>query len=398
MVYRELLRVPRLRALFGAVLVARLSLGIDALAIVLFLRAERGEFGVAGIVAGALALGAGLGAPLLGRTVDRLGRRMLAPIAVGHAVGLVALVLLGSTDVPAAVLVAVSFASGVSLPPVSSVMRVLYPELLHDRRELLPAAFAFDSVMTEMLFVLGPLIVAGLVAFVTPQAALLLSAVTVISGTLLFLALLPGSLHAAPRPAGSGGGRLGALASSGILTLVLTMAPFGAAFGMLEVILPAFTRAEGQPDMAGVVLACWSIASAAGGFAYGMRARTRSLADVHLRLALVLPLALAPLMAAPSIALMLPLVVLAGLPIAPLIASRNELAGAVAPVGAETEAYAWVLMAMVGGIALGNGLAGIVVDEAGWRTATLVAVAIAAAGAAMCLWRRGSLRAAVATA
>ena len=398
MVYRQLLRVPGLGRLYVAMLLSRLSLGIDALALVLFLRAERGEFGIAGLVAGALALGAGLGAPLLGRTVDRLGRRMLAPIAAGHALGLIALVFLGGSDVPAAVLILVSLATGMLVPPISSVMRVMYPDLLRDRRELLPAAFAFDSVVTEMIFVLGPLIVALLIAFLSPQSALVLSAVTVFFGTLWFLALLPGSLRAGPRAEGAAGGRLGALASGGILTLVLTMAPFGAAFGMLEVVLPAFTRAEGEPDLAGVVLACWAIASAAGGFAYGMRERTRPLADIHLRLAIALPLALAPLAAAPSIELMLPLVVIAGLPIAPLLASRNELAGAVAPAGAETEAYAWVLMAMVGGIALGNGLAGIVVDEAGWRTAALVAVGVAATGALMSVWRRGSLRAAVATA
>ncbi len=52
------------------------------------------------------------------------------------------------------------------------------------------------------------------------------------------------------------------------------------------------------------------------------------------------------------------LVVPAGIFIAPMIATRNELAGRVALAGTETEAYTWPLTALVGGIAFGAAASG----------------------------------------
>lgn len=399
MPYVSLLRVERIGPLLAAMAVARLTIGINGLAVVLFLREERGSFAVAGLVAGAMALGTGLGAPLQGRLVDRIGRRVLLPVAAGHASWLVALVVLGHTAVPAVVLAACALAAGASMPPVSSVLRSLYPTLLTGRPELVRAAFALDSVVTELLFVAGPLLVAVLVVVLAPEAALLVSAATVVAGTAAFLALLPSvarETDAAGRGRALGGP--GALASPGLVTLILTMLPFGVAFGMVEVVLPAFARAHGDPGMAGLLLAVWSVASAAGGLLYGLRAAEGALEDVHLALAVAVPVVFLPLALAPSELVMALVLLPAGLPIAPLIATRNELAGQLAPEGAATEAYTWVLMAMVGGIALGAGLAGVLVDEAGWRTAAGVAAGMAGVGTLVALGRRSSLRAAVASA
>jgi hypothetical protein len=88
------------------------------------------------------------------------------------------------------------------------------------------------------------------------------------------------------------------------------------------------------------------------------------------------------------------LVVLAGVPIAPLIATRNELAGAVAVPGSETEAYTWPLTALVSGVALGAAVAGALADGPGWRAAVGAAVAAAALGAVVSVVRRRTLSAA----
>ena len=57
----------------------------------------------------------------------------------------------------------------------------------------------------------------------------------------------------------------------------------------------------------------------------------------------------------------------AGAFIAPLLATRNELIGRVAPPGARTEAYTWPVTAFVGGISLGSALAGLLVEGPGWQ-------------------------------
>src|SRR3954447_4362876 len=94
--YARILSAPHVLALMVAALVARLPIGIDALAIVLFLRERTGSHAAAGIVSAAFALGGGVGAPLSGRLVDRFGhRRVLVPLALVHGGGLTMLVGVG---------------------------------------------------------------------------------------------------------------------------------------------------------------------------------------------------------------------------------------------------------------------------------------------------------------
>jgi hypothetical protein len=112
---------------------------------------------------------------------------------------------------------------------------------------------------------------------------------------------------------------------------------------------------------------------------------------VHLRVALLLPVSFLPLALATSPATMALLVVPAGLLIAPLIATRNELAGVVAPAGAQTEAYTWPLTALIAGIALGAAAAGALADATSWQTAVLAATVAAAVGAAVSAGRRATL-------
>jgi MFS family permease len=95
--------------------------------------------------------------------------------------------------------------------------------------------------------------------------------------------------------------------------------------------------------------------------------------------------------------LMLALVPIAGCVIAPLTAAENRLVSAVAPPGATTEAFTWLLMAGVVGIAAGNALAGGIVEASGWRLALLTACVAAAAGAGYSYLRRSTLRPQVAT-
>jgi MFS family permease len=193
-------------------------------------------------------------------------------------------------------------------------------------------------------------------------------------------------------------GLLGPLREPGIQTLVLSMFPVGVALGAVQVAIAAFTREEGSPELAGVLFAVWSISSAAGGFVYGLRVRRTALAVLHLRLTLLLPLAVVPILASTSVPLMALLLLPAGMLIAPILATRNELATAAAPAGMATEALTWPLTALVSGLAAGTAIGGGLIDATDWRGAVLAAVTGAAAGGLLATSRRRTLRAAIATA
>jgi MFS family permease len=390
--YAEVLRVPHVATLVASTWLARFPIGINALALILYLREQTGSYAVAGIVAGGLAAGSGVGAPVQGRLVDRFGqRRVLVPLGFVHAVALGSVVALTELGAPTAVLLACSFAAGFAIPPTSAVLRSMWPDLLRDRPELMAAAYALDSVTTELIFIAGPLLTALIAAAMSPAAALIISAASVMIGTIAFTAQAPSRAVRPDHEARAVTGRLGALASPGVRSLVLTSLPAGIGIGICEVTLPAFSDAEGSRELAGVLLAVWSIGSAAGGLAFGAWHRRPELQRVHLAVTALLPLALLPLAAATSVPVMALLVLPAGMFIAPLLATRNELIGWVAPAGSKTEAYTWPVTAFIGGISIGSAMAGGIVEASTWRLAFLVAAGAAAVGAVVAFSRRATL-------
>ena len=390
-VYARILRMPGVARIIAATVIGRLPIGISGLAILLYVQEVSGSFAAAGACAGALALGSAAGAPVQGRLIDWRGERALLPLAVAHAAGLLLVWALGAAGAPSALLAVAAFATGSAIPPVSSVLRSRWPLLLSQRPELIPSAYALDSVLIELIFVVGPLLTTVVVATVGPQYALAVSATCVLSGTFMLLAGLHGRGRPEAPAAGSRRFGLGALAAPGLRTLALASLPAGFAFGTVEVVLPAFSAEEGQRELAGVLLAVWAGASGVAGLVYGARQPRSPLAAVHLRLACVLPIATAGLFAATSPITMAVLVVIMGLPIAPLIASRNQLVEQVAPRGTATEAFTWPLTALVAGVSLGAAVGGVLVESYSWPAAVLAAVAVSAAGAALLVARRDTL-------
>lgn len=389
-VYARILRIPGIALLILATTITRLPFAINGLAIVLFLRETTGSFAIAGLVAGALALGAAAGAPLAGRLVDRRGARLLMPLALVHAAAVLAVWGLGSVEASPVVIALPAALAGASFPPSGALLRSRLPQLLGDD-ELIHGAYALDSVNIELSFVAGPLLTAVIVALAGPEFALGLSAALVIGGTALFLSRLPGDSGPRALPQ-HGTGYLGPLADPAIRMVALTTLPVGFCIGAVEVALPAFSHEHGSPALAGVLLAVWSAASGVGGLIYGARAARGELVDTFLLIALLFPVACLPLAFVASPWAMIPLVVLAGLPVAPLIASRNQLVGEIAPRGTGAESFTWLMTALVAGLAAGNGVAGALSEHEGWEASIFAGCGVAAAGAVLAYAFREVLR------
>ena len=389
--YAAVLRAPHVTPLLFASMVARLPYGVFALAAILYLAEARDSYAVAGLVDGAFAIGAAVGVPWQSRLIDRVGqRRVLLPCALLDALATGLLIVLTEADAPTVALVACGLIGGLSVANIGTALRTLWPELLRRREELLPVAFALDSVAVELLFTVGPLIAAVIIAVASPAAALVVSAACSLVGTLLFIARPP-SRNWRPHPKSGSQGALGALRSPGVRTIAFSSVPVGFCFGAVEISLPAFSEQYGTRELAGVLLAAWSVASVVGGLAYGARTWPGSLGSIYLWLSVLLPLGYLPALLAPSIAWMALLILPAGFLIAPLGAAGNQLIDRVAPAGAATEAYAWPVTAILIGFAGGTAAGGALVEAFDWRACFVAAAATAAVGGAVVLRFRGSL-------
>lgn len=386
--FGRVLRVPHVRWLMGTAVVARLPYGIVGLATLLFVHDETGSFAIAGAVAAAGQIAAGVSLPVLGRLIDAIGQtRVLVASALVQAAGgaaLIALVLAGAST---AVLCLVAAVAGAATPPVSPALRGLWPDVLGDDPLRLRSALALDAISLEAAFVGGPLLTAGLVTGVSPAAALAAGYAISVSGSLAFASSVPSRRW---RGSGTASFGLGPLRSPGLLVLIASSLPLGFAFGAIEVALPAFGVGERSAAAGALAIAALAVGSAACGLIYGARP-PRRLVRTYVLLCAALPVGIALLAIPSSLLVMLLLAPLAGAVVAPLTAAENELAGRVAPDGTVTEAYAWVITATVGGLAAGTAVAGAVVEAAGWREAVLVGALVAATGAVVAVAGRGTL-------
>ena len=186
---RALVRRPYALRMLLCALVGRLPEAMVPLALLLLARAEHGSYATAGALAGAFAVGAAIGGPVAGRIIDRLGQPVvLIVVAVARSAALLGIALVA----PASLAVAAVFAAaaGALTPPLEPALRALWPELAGDDEHALSAAYELDAGAQELIFVVGPLLVAVAVAVGSPSAALHLTSAIGLLGTLAF-ALAP---------------------------------------------------------------------------------------------------------------------------------------------------------------------------------------------------------------
>ena len=202
-------------------------------------------------------------------------------------------------------------------------MRALWPSLL-GRPGLRDTAYALEAWLQELFFIFGPLIVAAIASVAPAWAALVAAAAFAGVGTIWFALAPPVRAAGGSRRAPS---RAGALGSKAVRTVMITCVALGAAFGVVEVTMPAFGEAHGSRAQGGFALACFALGSLVGGIWIGTRPAARRLG---LRFALSLALlavALVPPLVAPNLPVMCALMLLAGMPIAPAFAASYGLVG-----------------------------------------------------------------------
>ena len=393
--YAAVLRGHGTAVPLAASIVGRLSLGTTSLALLLLVRSTTGSYAAAGLVAGAYALSFGVLGPVLARLADRTGPvPVLRLTASVHPVLLLAIVLAAREGVPLPVLLVPTVLAGASVPPLGPVMRALWGSVLSG--PALATAYSLESVVVELCFVLGPLIVATLTLLLGPEAPVVAAAVLAAVGG-LWMSLTP--LVQAVRPHDERhGSRFGPLSSATVRALLLTVLALGAMFGAVEVSVPAFVEEQGgRPAGGGVLLAVWSVGSMLGGLVYGgldLRTPHRSQLPV-LVTALAVGAAL-PLLARGTVSMAVALFAF-GLAIAPFLACNAVLLGRAAPPGTATEAFAWNSSMIFGGAALASGVAGVLVDRAGPTAGLAVTAAgglLALVASAAAWWRSAETTAA----
>jgi MFS family permease len=364
---------------FVTALLARLPQGMSSLAILLLVRESTHSYPAAGAAVGGYALACAAAVPLQGRLVDRFGRGpVLFPVAILQAIALALLVIVARGGAPPAGLVALATAAGAMQPAIAPSVRALLGEIVTDPT-IRETAYALESVVQELIWITGPMIVALVITLLAPSGAVLVSAGVCVSGTTLFIG--------SPRVRASSGSRpvrraRSALRSRELRAMLGPVAMMGASIGLIDVGIPALALHAGSRASTGVLLALWSVGSLCGGLWYGgvswrlpLTERYRWLLTAAV--ACVLPLVFARTLPEGMVASLL-----AGVTIAPVFSCQYALVSRSVTPGAETEAFTWVAAALMAGLAAGTSLSGVLIGDVG-LSAPFVAACAAMAVAAL---------------
>jgi MFS family permease len=383
--YRDLFRIPGFTRLLVSSVLGRLPSGMFSLAILLFVRGRTDSFLAAGVAVGAFALAGALAGPLLGALVDRVGQtRVLLPAALVQGALLVALVVIARRSAPVAAIVALAALAGAAQPPIAGCIRALWGQVA-GAGEQLETAYALDATTQEVIWTLGPLLVGSTAVLISPATAVLACAAITVAGTAFFAASKLSTGSHAQTPERS---QTSALASHGLRALLATALLAGVVIGAVEVGLPALAVTHHARWSAGPLLALFSIGSMAGGLAYSAARWRRPIGLRYMVLLLAMAGAVAPLIAAHTLAAAYPLAMLGGLGVAPMLSCQFSLVGALAPAGTATEAFTWHRGATIAGMAAGSTLGGSLIDAHGAASAfALGCASVALACLLATLWR-----------
>lgn len=343
---------------------ARIPLAIVGFSVLFFVKASTGSFAQAGVASGVVIAANAVSAPVFGRLADRRGQRpLLLFAAIGHPLAIALLIVTGDLG---GNLLAVSGAVllvGATIVPVGAFLRARWTAILPTDHEV-HVAYSLEAISDELVWVFGPALAALVAGTITPAAGLILSGIIGTIGCLWLRAGRDAPIAATP-PAGERHHVFKPWRSRRIVALLIASAFLGIAFGVNDVTVVAWATNAGLPQIAGLVLTAYSIGSVSGGFLMGAIPARVPPYRLLVLAALAVGVFWSALALAPNIVWLFPLGLFAGATITPFTISTNRVLQAEVSPKVLTEGLAWVSAFVVGSMAVGSFVGGLINQAAG---------------------------------
>jgi MFS family permease len=378
--YRRVLALPGALGFSMSGLVARLPISMISLGIVLLVSTRTGSYSLAGSVSAAFLITNAVFAVPQARLVDRLGQSSVLPAAVGvFVLGLAGTMATVELDVAVPWPHVCAALSGAAMPQIGACVRARWSALVPDKDEL-RTAFAFEAVVDELVFIIGPALVTVLATAVHPLAGLTSAGLAALLGTAVLVSLK----GTEPPPAArSGHHRGGAMPWRMLGPLVGCAFAMGMLLGGAEVATVAFSDEHGHKALSGMLLGIWALGSLVAGVVTGaVRMRASNAARFRWGM-LALAVLVVPLPFVHSFGLLAVFLFLSGFAISPTLIASSAWIEESVPATRLTEGITLFITGIGAGVAPGAAVVGIVVDAAGASASYGVTVAAGLVAAAL---------------
>lgn len=398
--YREILSLPGALKFSAAGLLARSGGAMMGIGIVLMVSALYGSYGLAGALAAANGVAWAIGTAVLSNFVDRYGqRKIMLPAVLVSAAALSLVVVFAVLRLPAWTLFPPAMVCGALGGAPGALVRARWSNITSDAHQL-HTAYALESTLDEVTFVVGPVVATALSTQVHPAAALITPVVLSLVGAQLFYSQR--STEPPPAPP-----RDPDAARPPFLSRILVLLPgvgaviavnllIGCMFGSIDVSIVAAATGWGVRGASGLVLAIFSAASGVAGFFYGTRAWKSAVPTRFVVGVIAMFVCAAALLLTSSILLLGAIGVLVGVTIAPTLINGNSLVGRLVPQGRLTEGLSWMGTGIGIGASIGSSVAGRVIDLTDYHGGFVCVAAFAAVAALIAVLSLPALRRAIA--
>jgi predicted MFS family arabinose efflux permease len=298
--------------------------------------------------------------------------RVLVTAALICNVSLALLVTTVLLRLPLALTLVTAVGVGLGFSSAGSAVRARWSYRLSGNT-LLNTAYAFEAVVDEVVFMVGPVLVTFLATAMHPALGL---AACVVFGLTGALALASMRDTQPPSRTSAEAGVKVPLSVRLLVPIALAAAGLGALFGAMELVVVAFAKESGIPQYTGLIVMAWAFGSLVAGLLTGT-VSWRSSPELRFRVgALLLACSVVPLPFASNPVLVTVLLTLSGFFIAPTLIALVAVTQAAVSPSRLTEALGWTSTGMAAGVAAGAASLGYLIDLFGARAGFWGVVAI----------------------
>jgi MFS family permease len=336
---------------------------MNGLALTLALQYVTGRYDAAGVVTACFLIAAACSAPFVGRWIDQRGPHGVVPILCALYVASMLALFSIPAGSPLIDFAALGGLGGATLPPISTLCRAMWAKSdLTDTEKR--AGFSLEGVITEMAFMLGPVLVSASIAVANPRAGLLTAALFCAVGTMGFI-LSGGTRQWGRVETDVTRDWLGPLRSPKFALVMAISFVQCVGFGFNEMVFIAYSKATDQQALVGGLYFAACLSSAVGTLWFGGYRSARPLRHWVCMFAVYTAAMFSAMALAFTYSAMLALSFFSGAFVGALIAATFTLSAQVVPTRYATEAGTWIASMLLAGIASGFAAAGVFLQHIG---------------------------------
>ncbi|WEK12425.1 MAG: MFS transporter [Candidatus Microbacterium phytovorans] len=325
---------------FPVAFVARLPFAMMVVGVLTLVASATGSVALAGLTSGVVGVGVVVAGPIIGDLVDRHGQRaVLVPVGLANGILLALFPVVVLAGMPEPLVLVAAALIGLSAPQAAALSRTRLVAIARDRvhgarrERTLSRVMSYESAADETAFVIGPVLVGVLAAFLAPWAPIAVAAALSFAFVTAF-ALHPTAALADGDPAvPTERAPWSAVLSRPVLILAAATFGVGLFFGSTLTSLTAFAQSAGDGEKAGLLYGLMGVGSAALALTVMLLPARFSLRARWLVFGGVLVASAAGYALSRDLPAVIVMLCLMGLGVGPTLVTLFSLAGQRSPVG-----------------------------------------------------------------